>query len=209
MFMEDTERSADFAESHNIPVGLHLNFTEAFTGIINNDKLHFIHNRLRKYFKASKYNQMLYNYRIVRELDYSFKSQYEEYFRIYQKIPTHIDGHHHMHLAASVIFSNIITKGLKIRKRFAINDNRVSFINRLYSYIVNRYLNKHYVCTDYFYGVNHEISETFLNFIINKAQTYNVEIMAHPGIFQDYNYLLSDEYYNIISPIKRCSYKLL
>lgn len=209
MFMEDTDRSAEFAKSHNISVGLHLNFTEAFTGIIKNDKLNSVHNRLCTYFRVNKFNQMLYNYRIVREIDYSFNSQYEEYFRIYQKTPTHIDGHHHMHLASSVIFSNIITKGLKLRKKFAIDDNRVSFINRLYSYVVNRYLNKHYVCTEYFYGVSHDTNETFLNFIVNKAQTYNVEIMTHPGIFQDYNYLLSDKYYNIISPVKRCSYKSL
>ncbi len=198
MFMNDTERSAELALLYNIPVGLHLNLTDIFTGNVKDSRLVMSHKKICKYYRGNKYSEVIYNPKIIEDLKYSFKLQYEEFIRFYKKPPTHIDGHHHLHLSANIFISNTITKGIKVRRGFSLDDKRVKFMNRIYHCIVNLLFLRKYVCTDYFYGVTCNIDEMFLREIIEKSKRFDVEIMVHPGVPDDYIYLNGEHYYTLI-----------
>ena len=36
---------------------------------------------------------------------YSYRAQMEEFARLFEKLPSHVDGHHHMHLCANLLLS--------------------------------------------------------------------------------------------------------
>ena len=61
VFMEDSERAAELALESGLEVGLHLNFTVAFTGEQLPGKLRESHNRASSYLARSKLSQIIYN----------------------------------------------------------------------------------------------------------------------------------------------------
>ena len=60
-----------------------------------------------------KYSQLLYNPFLRKEFSYSYKAQSEEFTRLFGKPPSHIDGHHHMHLCANLLLSSLVPAGMK------------------------------------------------------------------------------------------------
>jgi len=60
-FMADSERAADLARETQIPVGLHLNLDEKFTGPAIPSTLREHHQKIAAYLNARKWNQILYN----------------------------------------------------------------------------------------------------------------------------------------------------
>src|SRR5690349_22258273 len=61
VFMEDSERAAALASASGLDVGLHINFTEAFTASYVPRSLRRDHKRLRRFLGANKYALVLYN----------------------------------------------------------------------------------------------------------------------------------------------------
>src|SRR4029077_15738727 len=109
VFMEDSERAADLAKEHELDVGLHLNFTEPFTGSDrSNNALAEHHGKTIRYLMGNKYAQLVYNPLLRGAFGYSYEAQAREFVRLFGKPPSHIDGHHHMHLCANVLLSDII-----------------------------------------------------------------------------------------------------
>src|SRR6266550_503295 len=115
VFMEDSERAADLAKENDLDVGLHLNFTDKFTANHYPGTLGNYHSKIVRFLRRSKYSQLLYNPFLRKEFVYSYEAQIGEFARLYSKPPSHIDGHHHMHLCANVLLSNVIPTGMKVR----------------------------------------------------------------------------------------------
>jgi predicted glycoside hydrolase/deacetylase ChbG (UPF0249 family) len=99
VFMVDSERAAELAKENAVDVGLHLNFTEGFTGRNNSGKVAEHHNRLAMYLSRNKYSQLLYNPLLRRAFSYFYQAQADEFEHLFVKPRSHIDGHHHMHPA--------------------------------------------------------------------------------------------------------------
>ena len=132
VFMADSERAAELAKEKELDVGLHLNFTERFTGKNKCAKLTDYQNRLAIYLGRNKYSQLFYNPLLRREFSYSCKAQVEEFTRLFGKPPSRIDGHHHMHLCANLLLSNLIPTGMKVRRNFSFWPGEKSSLNRAY-----------------------------------------------------------------------------
>lgn len=98
VFMEDSERAADLAKENELDVGLHLNFTEKFTANQCPRTLSNYHHQIVRFLRGTKYSQLLYNPFLRKEFAYSYEAQADEFARLYSQPPSHIDGHHHMHL---------------------------------------------------------------------------------------------------------------
>ncbi len=208
LFMTDSERAAESALENNLDVGLHLNFTSRFNGSVKLGNLNERQQRLSTFLTRNKYSLLLYNPLLRKHFDYVYKAQYEEFLRLYNKIPTHIDGHHHMHLCTNMIIDKIIPKGFKVRRSFSFARGEKSPFNRLYRYIVDSWLMRRYICTDFFFSISPVLSEP-LQRIVNLAESSNVELMVHPDGPEEYNYLLSDEYLTMISGVRKGTYSAL
>ena len=156
----------------------------------------------------NKHFQLLYNPFLRKHFDYVFKAQYDEYVRLFKGAPTHIDGHRHLHLCMNMIVDRIIPVGFKVRRNLTFAPGEKDPFNRYYRYIVDRWLRRKYRTTDYFFDVVPIHSER-LRQIIEVAKSSEVELMVHPERFDEYNYLMGDEYLQIISSVQKTSYATL
>src|SRR5262249_23162474 len=132
VFMEDSERAAELGLASGIDTGLHINLSDRFTGKSVPEEVRQSQARIRRFLRTSKYTLLLYNPFLRTEFCDVFQAQWSEFFRLYSRTPSHLDGHHHMHLASNVLLEGIIPAGTKVRKSFSFWPGEKSVVNRLY-----------------------------------------------------------------------------
>ena len=195
VLMQDSKRAARLAKDYELDdVGLHLNFSEEFTDKSCSETLKEHHGRIIRFLKRGKYAQLLYNPFLRRAFAYCYHAQVEEFMRLFEKSPSHIDGHHHMHLCANVLFSSMIPAGMKMRRNFSFWPGEKSMLNRTYRWLVDRWLACRYRLTDYFFDLTQCIQGKKLDRVAALAKSSNVELMTHPIVNEEEEYLMSDEF---------------
>src|SRR5690349_2469042 len=102
VFMRDSERAALLANENGLDIGLHLNFAERFQVSRIPERLVVCQERIVGFLMKHRYSQLLFNPFLLREFAYSYEAQVNEFTRLYGRAPSHIDGHHHMHLCTNV-----------------------------------------------------------------------------------------------------------
>src|SRR5207248_2518537 len=192
VFMEDSERAAELAKENELDVGLHVNFTDKFTANRCGSTLANHHDKIVRFLRGNKYSQLLYNPFLRTEFSYSYQAQAEEFVRLFGKQPSHIDGHHHMHLCANLILSNTIPAGAKLRRNFSFWPGEKSMLNRTYRWLVDRWLARRYCLADYFFDLTQCIQGEKLDRVAALAKSSNVELMTHPIVNEEEEYLMSD-----------------
>ena len=209
VFMEDSERAAELAKDNDLDVGLHLNFTERFTGENYLAELREHHERTIRYLTGNKYDQLVYNPFLRSAFSYSYEAQSEEFARLFGKPPSHIDGHHHMHLCANILLSNMIPAGTKMRRNFSFWPGEKSMLNRTYRGLVDRWLARRYCLSDYFFDLTQCIEGKKLDRVAALAKSSNVELMTHPIGDAEEEYLMSDEFQGILQRLEIGGYALV
>ena len=210
VLMQDSKRAARLAKDYELDdVGLHLNFSEEFTDKSCSETLKEHHGRIIRFLKRGKYAQLLYNPFLRRAFAYCYHAQVEEFMRLFEKSPSHIDGHHHMHLCANVLFSSMIPAGMKMRRNFSFWPGEKSMLNRTYRWLVDRRLACRYRLTDYFFDLTQCIQGKKLDRVAALAKSSNVELMTHPIVNEEEEYLVSDEFKVILQRLKIGGYALV
>src|ERR1700704_960924 len=202
MFMEDSERAAELANKNELDVGLHLNFDEPFTGRNYPAELGKYHGTTSRYLIANKYAQVLYNPFLRKEFSYSYEAQAEEFVRLFRRRPSHIDGHHHMHLCANALLSKVIPAGVKMRRNFSFWPGEKSLLNRTYRALVDLWLARRYRLPDYFFDLTQCIQKRKLDRVAALAKASTVELMTHPVVREEREYLISDEFHIILEDLE-------
>jgi predicted glycoside hydrolase/deacetylase ChbG (UPF0249 family) len=209
VFMEDSERAAKLAQENGVDVGLHLNFSETFATNKYSGALGGYQNRLIRFLMGNKYSQLLYNPFLRKAFFYSYQAQAEEFVRLFGKPPSHIDGHRHMHLCANLLFSKVIPADSKLRRNFSFWPGEKSFLNRAYRGLVDRWLARRYRLADYFFDLTQCIEQKKLDRVAALAKSHNVELMTHPIVRTEADYLMSDEYWRILERLEPGDYALV
>jgi len=209
VFMEDSQRAADLALEHGLDAGLHLNFTTKFHRNITSSKLLECQQRIATFLHTNKYYFLLYNPILKGDFHYVFSAQYEEYMRLYHKPPTHMDGHHHMHLCTNVLLQRLIPRGSKVRRNFSFTLGEKSIVNRLYRSLVDKWLQQKYQCTDFFFSIAPIHQSDRLRRIAELSLAHTIELMVHPENQDEYSYLSSSEYMEVIRNKKIGSFRSL
>jgi len=209
VFMDDSERAAELAKENALNVGLHVNFTEKFAANPCGSTLANYHDKIMRFLRGNKYSQLLYNPFLRTEFVYSYQAQAQEFARIYGKSPSHIDGHHHMHLCANVLLSNTIPVGAKLRRNFSFWPGEKSMLNRTYRWLVDRWLACRYRLTDYFFDLTQCIQGERLDRVAALAKSSSVELMTHPIVNEEEEYLMSDEFKVILQRLSIGGYALV
>jgi len=197
-FMKDSERASKLAIDNKLDVGLHLNLTQEFTGQAATTTLKAQHMTISDYLNARKINHVLFNPFLRHSFDYVFHAQWYEFCRLYGEEPTRLDGHHHMHLCMNMLASGRLPKGLKIRRNFTFRPGEKDPLNRLYRHLIDRWLTSRFLCTDSFFSMA-PINQGRLKRLVLMSKSSDVEIMVHPGVKEEYLYLLSSEWASLIS----------
>jgi chitin disaccharide deacetylase len=209
VFMEDSERAAELAKDNGLDVGVHLNFTEPFTGKNDASKLRDYHERIVRYLKGNKYAQLVYNPFLRREFAYSYKAQTAEFLRLFGRPPSHIDGHHHMHLCANMLVGKLPPVGVKMRRNFSFWPREKSLVNRSYRAFVDRWLARRYQVADYFFDLTQCIRDEKLDRVAALAKSNNVELMTHPVVQTEAKFLMSEEFQLMLQRLEVGGYALV
>jgi chitin disaccharide deacetylase len=209
VFMDDSIRAAELAKEYHFDVGLHLNFTQELTQ--PNIGLHLCeyHNRIRKYLVNNKYNALIYNPSLRKNFQYVFRSQIEEFENLYGKSPSHINGHHHMHLCANMLLEQFIPKNQKVRRNFTFNRGEKGIFNLAYRTVVDLVLSRRYIITDYFFSLYELIRTGRVAAALELAKKSVVEIETHPEMIEEYVWLVGDSFIKALVNLQRGTYAKL
>jgi predicted glycoside hydrolase/deacetylase ChbG (UPF0249 family) len=214
VFMDDSARAAALAIESAVHVGLHLNFTQPLTSRSMPSCVRERQDRIGRFLRGSKYNFLLFNPLLARDFDYVFKAQFDEFTRLYKKQPTHIDGHHHMHLCTNMVLQNIIPAGTKVRTTFAFARHEKQLFNRLYRRAIASWVSRQFVSPQFLYNIAPLLAGSTdraerLREIVALAGSAPVELEVHPERQEEFEYLMSREYEEIVSAISKVSYTSL
>ncbi len=114
-----------------------------------------------------------------------------------------------MHLCANVLLSNVIPAGMKMRRNFSFWPGEKSLLNRTYRAFVDRWLARRYRLPDYFFDLTQCIQEKKLDRVAALAKSNNVELMTHPVVQAESDYLMSDEFQVMLQRLEIGGYALV
>ncbi len=193
VFMEDSERAATVAQERGIDAGLHLNFTTSFSAAQGSAFLVDHQQRLAKYLLRRRLAQAIFHPGLTQSFEYVVSAQLEEYRRLYGRLPERIDGHHHMHLCANVLFGKLLPAGTIVRRNFSFQPGEKSLYNRLYRKAVDRMVARRHRLTDYFFSLPPLQPTERLQRMFSLARQSVVELETHPVNPEEYRFLAGGE----------------
>ena len=209
VFMEDSERAAALAKELAIDVGLHLNLSQPFMTGAPTAELSERHRRITAFLTSNKYALVLYNPLLRSCFEYVYTAQVQEFYRLYGRKPSHVDGHHHKHLCANMLFDQVIPAGERVRRNFHYWSGQKGVLNRTYRKAVDRLLARRYRITEYLFSLSECLAGGHLDRVFPLARTTTVELMAHPVNEKERAYLLSEEYLSVLTALEVGTFSIL
>jgi len=181
LFMQDSEHAAEIAREHGIDAGLHLNLTTPFSAALTPPRLADHQQRISRHLSRNRFAPAVFHPGLIRSFEYVVAAQLDEYARLYGIPAGRIDGHHHMHLSANVVFSTLLPAGSVMRRNFSFRAGERPFCNRLYRKFVDGMIGRRYRLTDLFYSLTPLEPAQRLREIFLQARLRVVEVECHPA----------------------------
>lgn len=190
VYMSDSQRAAQIACSQNLPVGMHLNVTQAFEDPATPTAVRKRQEHLVRYFRRGRLRRFTFNPAVQACARLCIKDQLEEFRRLYGREPSHIDGHNHAHLSPSVFLA--LPKGVRARTRESSGREHLGlFLRQIWHELIAR----RQTTTDYFFAID-RLGRTptirDIEVLLAPSSEASVEIMTHPDRDYDYRVLTSD-----------------
>lgn len=198
VFMRDSERAAGIALSRGIDAALHLNLTTPFSsprcprGLVRRQE------KVAAYLRRNRFAQVFFNPSLAGPVDYLVMAQIEEYCHLYGRPPERIDGHHHMHLCANVVWSGLLPFGITVRRSFSFHRGEKSLWNRLYRRTIDRRLERRHCVADRFFSLVPLEPPGRLQQIFSMARGHVVEVETHPVNAEEHRFLAGGEIFRRI-----------
>ena len=193
VFMEDSERAAELAREKKFDTGLHLNLTMAFNASNCPPNVLEQQRKISTHLLKHRYAKAIFHPGLMRSFEYVVAAQLEEYERLYGSAPQRLDGHHHMHLCANVLFGKLIPEGIIVRRNFSFLAGEKSFLNRHYRHVEDQIIAKRHRTVDFFFSITPLTPKERLDRIFSMSHDYAVEVETHPVNVDEYNFLTSEE----------------
>ncbi len=198
VFMEDSERAAAIAREQGIEAALHLNFTTPFSAPGCPTRLVERQRELVAYLRRHPLARAVFHPGLVRSFEYVVTVQLDEFRRLYRSDPERIDGHHHMHLCANVLFQRLLPPGTIVRRYFSFEPGEKRFRNSLYRQFTRLMLARRHRTTDSFFSLSPLEPPARLQRIFSLASKYVVEVETHPINPDEYGFLAGGEIFRQI-----------
>jgi chitin disaccharide deacetylase len=190
VFMKDSERAAALASQRGIDAGLHLNFTTPFSAQDCPPSLTQHQQRLTKYLLRHRFAQVMFHPGLARSFEYVVTAQIEEFCRLYGTMPERLDGHHHMHLCANVLWGKLLPGGTLVRRSFSFQPGEKGRINRLYRKTLDRTLSRRHRTVDFLFSLLPFEPQSRMERILSLGREFAIEVETHPVNPEEYNFLM-------------------
>lgn len=189
VFMEDSERAATISREQSIDAGLHLNLTTPFSAGNCPSRLKEYQEVIARYLLRHRLAQVMFHPGLTSAFRYVATAQLDEFNRLYGRPPFRLDGHHHMHLCANVLFQKLLPAKTMVRRNFSFESGEKSLWNRLYRRLVDRMLARRHRITDYFFSLPPLEPQSRVERIVSLSRDYVVEVETHPVSLNEYRFL--------------------
>ena len=197
VFMEDSDRAAAVALERKIEAGLHLNLTTPFSVPGCPMRLAERQRELARHLLRHRFAPAVFHPGLTRSFEYVVSAQLDEFRRLYGRYPSRIDGHHHMHLCANVLFTGLLPLGTLVRRNFSFQPGEKSVWNRLYRKSVDRMLARRHRLLDFFFALAPVENPGHLQRIFSLARKFAVEVETHPVDPKEYRFLMEGEIFRV------------
>ena len=194
VYMEDSARAAEIACNEALDIGLHLNFTTPFSAESAPAATREHQQNIAAYLRKSRISECIFNPTLINSFEYSIASQLEEYERLYGRQPARLDGHHHKHLCANIVFGKLLPAGTKVRRNFTLRAGEKGFFNRSYRRLVDRSLVRRHQLTDYFFSISPIEPMDRVERIFALSRDFVVEVETHPIEKDEFSFLNGDKF---------------
>jgi predicted glycoside hydrolase/deacetylase ChbG (UPF0249 family) len=137
------------------------------------------------------------NSRMFTTIDACIAEQLETFRRLYGHEPAHVDGHKHVHQALGVMLARSWPGGLKMRPSFTFMAGEKSLPNRLARALVNRAMRARFSSAQYLFDLREmhpALGGAGLEHKLGLADRHSVEVMTHPGVRDERDLLLGDDW---------------
>jgi hypothetical protein len=192
VFMEDSERAAAIARDHGVDAGLHVNLTTPFNAPRSSSRLIELQQKVSRFLRWHHLAPAIYHPGLAASFDYVVKAQIEEFERLYGTTLKRVDGHHHMHLCANVVFQDLLPLGSIVPRNFSFKREEKGCINRIYRRWQDRWLARRHRLTDFFFALSPG-DPSRMERICDLASRCNVEVETHPAKPEEYAFLMDGE----------------
>jgi chitin disaccharide deacetylase len=197
VWMSDSGRGASLAAEHGAAVGLHVNLDTPFTAPDVPAAARRDHDALRRHFASATLRRWSYSpsARIRELVASSLAAQLEEFQRLYERPPTHVDSHHHLlETSPDAFLSRSLGRGLKVRNAHWPQGSLAREIKVNWRRAVVR---RRFITTDEFAdlrAVHPALGGEGLDRLLSASTERSVELMVHPGFDDELPILLSEEW---------------
>ena len=192
MFMADSPRAAAIALEQRIDAGLHLNLTTPFSASQCPPAVATRQAEIARYLRGYRFARVIFHPGLSRSFEYVVSAQLDEFHRLYGRMPDRIDGHHHMHLCANVMFGGLLPAGTLVRRNFSFQPGEKSVWNRVYRAFTDGLLERRHRLADYLFSLQ-PLQPTRLQRIFALARRSVVELETHPVDREEYRFLHDGE----------------
>jgi predicted glycoside hydrolase/deacetylase ChbG (UPF0249 family) len=183
--MRDSERAAEVARDAGVPVGLHLNLSEPYTGSDVPEAARLRQARLAERFSGGwlRVRRWLYDPTIRRDVDDCIGEQLERFQALYGAAPCHVDGHKHVQVSPNILLSRALRPGTRMRTALHLD----AMLLRPGRAARRRLMERRFTSTEYCFDFAERERALQL------AREATVELVVHPAL-RDYAALLSDDW---------------
>lgn len=209
VFMDDSLRAVDVAREIDIDVGLHLNLTEPFTSAQADARARDAQRAVAEFLRSGALAGLILNPRLHGAFRYAVAAQLDEFRNTYGRDPSHIDGHHHQHLSANVLFGGLLPRGCIARRHFTFYPGEKSWLNRTYRALCNRVLAMRCNLLDAFFDLTQYMHTPKMQRLALIADSSSVELMVHPAQSEEFRFLNGDEFGQWLQNVTLCDFRTL
>jgi predicted glycoside hydrolase/deacetylase ChbG (UPF0249 family) len=214
VWMDDSDRAAALAREAGLPTGLHLNLVQAYTGRDVPPDARERQSRLAKQLSArrARINQLLYDPRLRTAIGAVVRDQLSNFRESFAAEPTHVDGHHHAHLMANVLFSSALPSGTRMRRSLSFLPGERSAVDRTLRRSRQALMARRFKTPDWLFDIcdiHPELGGTGLSEKLALSASGSVEVMVHAGVDRETELLLGAEWRRTVAELRPSSYEAL
>ncbi len=217
--MADSQRAAELACERARPTGLHLNLTQPYHAHAVPTPVRERQRRLCAHFRtlARRRWTLSPDPRVHRLVADSIRDQLEEFRALYEREPTHVDSHHHVHVCPDVFLSSALARGTRVRQALALAPGaRKRSVRGLVQGLARaskqRLLSRRFLTTERFWCATELSGGDGAVSIVQAAAyaaTHTIEIMVHPSFESDVAVLRSGPWLRALHEAPLDSYAAL
>jgi chitin disaccharide deacetylase len=210
IWMEDSDRAAALGRERGLAAGLHLNLDTPFTDSKVPTSVRRAHERVVPWFASHPRHLATYNAsrKFQRDVDASIASQLESFRTEYDREPTHIDGHHQVHVAWNVVTSRALPPDIAVRTTHSRSVRRHRIPDRAIRWCHTAWLRHRFRTTDFLFDIRQihpDLGGTRAR-ELDAARSATIEVMTHPGVEDEYRVLQSGPWHSFLTSIRLGSF---